>query len=52
VARAGCLLIALVPYPPARLPERLTRRMRIITWDRNTTVAVARQAAQRIGTQA
>lgn len=50
VARAGCLLIALVPYPSARLPERLARRLRVVTWDRNTTVAVARRAAQRVGT--
>lgn len=48
-ARAGCLLIALVPYPPSRLPARLARRMRVVMWDRRTTVAEARHAARKMG---
>ncbi|MFL6208019.1 MAG: hypothetical protein ACJ74W_04175 [Pyrinomonadaceae bacterium] len=37
--RAGCPLIALVPYKPARWPRALGQQMTIIQWDRSTTVA-------------
>lgn len=43
VSRAGCRLLALVPYGPGRWPRRLARLMNILQWDRETTAsAVAR----------
>jgi hypothetical protein len=44
--RMGCLLFALVPYPPSRWPRRIAQRMRVVTWDRATTVADAWRAAR------
>ena len=37
--RAGCPLIALVPYGQGRWPVALKRHMTILQWDRNTTAA-------------
>lgn len=39
VSRAGCPLLALVPYGRARWHPALTHLMTIIQWDRNTTAA-------------
>jgi hypothetical protein len=39
IRRAGCPLLALVPYGPARWPPALVNLMTIIQWDRTTTVA-------------
>ncbi|MFL6255073.1 MAG: hypothetical protein ACJ74T_08610 [Pyrinomonadaceae bacterium] len=39
VRRAGCPLLALVPYGPSRWHPALARLMTIIQWDRNTTAA-------------
>lgn len=39
VRRAGCPLIAFVPYNSSRWPPKLTRFMTIIQWDRKTTAA-------------
>ena len=48
VKRAGCPLLALVPYAECRLPPDLTRAMTVIPWDRTTTVAqIARQLRAR-----
>lgn len=41
---AGCPLIALVPYPPKRWPQRLTRVMTVLLWDRTLTVLEIRRA--------
>jgi hypothetical protein len=43
LARAGCPLLALVPYPQRRWPA-LSRSMTIVQWDRTTTAAVVRRA--------
>lgn len=39
VARAGCPLLALVPYPQRRWPP-LSKSMTVVQWDRATTAAV------------
>jgi hypothetical protein len=44
LTRAGCPLLALVPYPRPRWPAALSKRMTIIQWDRATTAAVVRRA--------
>lgn len=44
LARAGCPLLALVPYPPRRWPAVLSKGMTIVQWDRATTVSVIRRA--------
>jgi hypothetical protein len=44
VRAAGCHLLALVPYPPARWPAELSSSMHIIHWDRATTVRSIRSA--------
>jgi hypothetical protein len=43
LARAGCPLMALVPYPPKRWPMPLTKTMAIVQWDRATTASVIRR---------
>lgn len=43
LARAGCPLLALVPYPPRRWPG-FQKCMTILQWDRVTTAAVVRRA--------
>ena len=40
--RAGCPLVAFVPYPRSRWPGRLEKAMTIVQWDRTTTAAVVR----------
>ena len=42
VRRAGCPLVAFVPYPRSRWPRRLEEVMTILEWDRATTAAVVR----------
>jgi len=49
VRRAGCPLIAFVPYPPVRWPRELGRAMTIIQWDRMTTVSRVRSSLARGG---
>ncbi|MEM7406415.1 MAG: hypothetical protein AAF458_14040 [Pseudomonadota bacterium] len=47
--QAGSAVTALVPYPPARWPQRLSRRMQIVHWDRFTRAGeVRRLLRQRI----
>jgi hypothetical protein len=46
VGRADCSLVALSPYPAARWPKRLRRRVQGVSWDRATTVAAARRAGR------
>ncbi len=43
VRRAGCPLVAFVPYPAARVPPALRRAITVIPWDRSTSVRVVRQ---------
>jgi hypothetical protein len=45
VARAGCPLVAFVPYPPARWPAELAAAVRIVQWDHTTGVGDVRRAA-------
>ena len=44
--RAGCPLIALVPYPKARWPRSLSRSIAIASWDRRTRVGAVRRTAR------
>lgn len=44
LGRAGCPLLALVPYPARRWPAELSKCMTILQWDRATTVSVVRRA--------
>ena len=46
VTHAGCPLVALVPYQPARCPPELAARMRIVHWDRSTSAARAARAVR------
>jgi hypothetical protein len=46
LARAGCPLLALVPYPRERWPAPLAKIMTIVQWDRSTTAAVVRRAVR------
>jgi hypothetical protein len=41
--RANCPLVALVPYPLARVSVALRRAMTVITWDRTTTTGMVRR---------
>lgn len=41
--RAGCPLVAMVPYPPARWPLALARGIAILQFDRPTTASVVRR---------
>lgn len=43
LAHAGCPLIALVPYPPARVPDRVRERLLVIPWEGSTSVATVRR---------
>jgi hypothetical protein len=40
---ARCPVVALVPYPPRRVPAALRRVMHVVPWDRTTTVADVRR---------
>ena len=42
VRRAGCPLVAFVPYAPSRLPPRLVGALTVIQWDRRTTAVSIR----------
>ena len=44
LAARGSSLIALVPYQAARWPASLGTCMHMVSWDRSTTTARARQA--------
>ena len=44
LARGGCPLLALVPYPPQRWPAGLSKCMTVVQWDRATTASVIRRA--------
>ncbi len=39
IVRAGCTVLALVPYPVTRVPPELTPLLAALTWDRTTTVS-------------
>ncbi|TMC21181.1 MAG: hypothetical protein E6J34_10400 [Chloroflexi bacterium] len=43
VQRAGCPLVAFVPYAPDRWPYHLRRCMAMIQWDRKTNVSTVRR---------
>ncbi|NNB99118.1 hypothetical protein HI113_35020 [Corallococcus exiguus] len=45
--RAGCRVVALVPYSSARWPRALRRRMHLLHWDRHTTARAVLQELQR-----
>lgn len=45
--RAGCLLVAFVPYPTGRVPAELRRSIAVVPWDRSTSVRVGRQVVGR-----
>lgn len=45
--REQCGAVALVPFPPERIPAPLASRLRILTWDRSTGVGRAARAAAR-----
>lgn len=42
VGRAGCPLVAFVPYAPRRWPRALRRAMTIVEWDRRTSAVTIR----------
>ncbi|MEY9992926.1 hypothetical protein ABIE67_004958 [Streptomyces sp. V4I8] len=42
VTRAGCSVVALSPYPPARWPGWMTRLLPLVSWDSTTTASRAR----------
>jgi hypothetical protein len=44
--RAGCPVVALVPYPPDRWPLTLSRAISIIEWNRRATAAMAQRAVR------
>ncbi|MFJ8108501.1 hypothetical protein [Streptomyces sp. NPDC096132] len=44
VRRAGCGMVALVPYPKHRVPRVLSSRMPVITWSERTTVSTVNSA--------
>ena len=44
VKAAGCHLIALVPHAPARWPAGLAASMRLVPWDRSTSVRSIKSA--------
>jgi hypothetical protein len=45
--RAGCQLLVFFPYELERCPPELVGRLRIVRWDRKTTVSAARRARMR-----
>lgn len=45
--RAGCPLLALVPYAPSRWPRELAGGMTLLPWDRGTSAAQVRGAVTR-----
>lgn len=47
IVRAGCTVLALVPYPVTRVPAELTRLLAGLTWDRTTTVSTVAALAGR-----
>jgi hypothetical protein len=42
IRRAGCPLVAFVPYPRRRLPLAVVRAFRVVEWDRTTTATTVR----------
>jgi hypothetical protein len=47
VRRAGCPLLALVPYGETRWPRALARALNIIHWDRGTTASTVAASLKR-----
>ena len=47
LARRGCPLLALVPYPPERWPGELRGALTLLHWDRPLTVQRVRSAVRR-----
>jgi hypothetical protein len=47
IRRAGCPLLAVLPYARDRCPPALRRAIRIIPWDRHTTAGLARYLAKK-----
>jgi hypothetical protein len=48
---SGTRLVVFVPYPPARWPRRLAS-LRLVTWDRSTSVAAIRRMLRRARSEA
>jgi hypothetical protein len=49
--RHDCSVTAIVPYPLDQVPRKLHTRMRILTWDRDTSVRDLRRGSRRAGVQ-
>jgi hypothetical protein len=47
IERAGCSAVALVPFPPERIPVSLAARLPLVTWDRGTDTSRASMAVSR-----
>lgn len=47
--RAGCPLLAFVPYAPERWPAGLSRAFHILPWDRGTSARTVRRALGKAG---
>lgn len=47
VRKAGCSLVAFVPYPPARWQKPLHDAMTIIQWDRTTSTSTIQQIVKK-----
>ena len=44
IEKARCSLVVLVPYPARRWPTTLAERLKIVQWDRTTSIAEVRAA--------
>jgi hypothetical protein len=51
LAGGGCALVVFVPYPASRWPATLAGRLRIVHWDRGTTVADVRAVLRERGSR-
>lgn len=47
VGQAGCPLLAFVPYAPSRWPQKLSKLVIMVQWDRTTTVGGVSQTVTR-----
>lgn len=48
VRKAGCSLVAFVPYPPERWPKPLQSAMKIVQWDRTTSSFTIEQIIKKV----
>jgi hypothetical protein len=49
VRKAGCPLVALVPYPQGRVHPSLRKAMAVVPWDRSTTTGQVKRIRSRLG---